>query len=197
VIRLYDFDPLRVRREKLSRIHTSGGSAPDPSSSPPAKRTSLFRKQQPEAKSVDGVRNGIHLVTDETVLAKDQPLTEETRTGRDLPYTYVQFMSTAEVTLIDGDRIVAVEVGHDGGARCRADETAARRTTELCASKSGADDYDVLSGVRRGTGVDHESWCAGPRCAVAKQVSDAWSCIYTGRLVGKGSTQQLAHADVF
>ncbi|GFZ49682.1 hypothetical protein JCM24511_07084 [Saitozyma sp. JCM 24511] len=109
VIRLYDFDPLRVRREKLSRIHASGESVPDPSSSPPAKRTSLFRKQQPEANPIDGERNGVHLVTDETVLAKDQPLTEETRTGRDLSYTYVEIESEAEVTLIDGDRIVAVE----------------------------------------------------------------------------------------
>jgi hypothetical protein len=105
VIRLYDFDPLRVRQERLSRIHLAG----EPSSSPPAKRISLLRRRS-ASNPLDGERGGIHLVTAETVLRADDPLMEESRTGRDLPYTYVDLESEASVTLIDGERVVTVEV---------------------------------------------------------------------------------------
>ncbi len=100
-LRLYDFDPLRVRKEKCDRANKT-----EPISPPPKRRSS----STPTSPPLDGDRHGVHLVTVETVLPGDHLLVGEVRTGRDLPYMYVEKVSTADVALLDGERVVAVEV---------------------------------------------------------------------------------------
>ena len=50
-------------------------------------------------------------MTAETVLRGDRPLLGETRTGRDLPYMYVEKACAAgDAALLDGERVIAVQV---------------------------------------------------------------------------------------
>ena len=114
-LRLYDFDPLRVRKEICDRTYTD---PPSPITSP---RRRLFRNSStnPHGPALDGERDGIYLVTAETVLPPQNALTSEVRTGGKLPYTYVERSSKADVALIDGERIIGVEVSDRDVVRLR------------------------------------------------------------------------------
>lgn len=120
---LYDFDPLRVRKEQLDRLHKLPPSPTTTSSSdsPPTKRRTLLPRLRSSSSStsptqsrgtlsVDGDIDGVTLVTAETVLPGYIPLMGEIRTGRDFPYMLVKRATTADVALIDGERIVEVGV---------------------------------------------------------------------------------------
>lgn len=100
-LRLYDFDPLRVRKEISDRRNAIPKRAIIGSSQPPGQ--SLY---EDEGEDVDG----INLVRSETVLPNRHPLLEEMRTGRELPYMYVERPSEIEVVLIDGERVIAIGV---------------------------------------------------------------------------------------
>lgn len=107
-LRLYDFDPLRVRKEKCDRANDT-----EPIPPPVKSRTrSLLRRASSSlpAHPLDCDRHGVHLVTAETVLPGDRPLLGEIRTGKDLPYLYVERECPADTALLDGERVVAVEV---------------------------------------------------------------------------------------
>ena len=106
-LRLYDFDPLRVRKEKCDRLNQ-----PESDSPPSAKRRSILRRSSSTASShpIDGDRDGITLVTAETVLPALSPLMEEIRTGKHLAYMYVEKPTSAHVALLDGERIGALKV---------------------------------------------------------------------------------------
>ncbi|ORY34688.1 hypothetical protein BCR39DRAFT_462572 [Naematelia encephala] len=84
-LRVYDFDPLRVRKEISDRRN-----APPPPH--------------------DGDRDGIHLVTAETDLRAVRPLCDRIKTGGKMPYMFVEKTTTADVVLVDGERIIGVEV---------------------------------------------------------------------------------------
>jgi len=118
-MRLFDFDPVRVKKEICDRKYSP--KAPVLSSSPKARRHIAFARRisgtfsrgsgdGPDVSSDDGDRDGIVLVTKETVIPKDSLLRDGLRTGGKLPYIYVDKETDAEVALIDGERIVAVAV---------------------------------------------------------------------------------------
>lgn len=107
-LRLYDFDPLRVRKEKCDRANNT-----EPIATPYPKRRSILQRSISSTATypLDGDRHGLTLVTAETVLPGAHPLVGEVRTGRDLPYMFVERATMANVALLDGERVVAVEVG--------------------------------------------------------------------------------------
>jgi len=92
-LRLYDFDPLRVRKEQYDRA-----------ANPLTRKRSLSRIRS------RGDEDGVILVMEETVLERELPLLDEVRTGRELPYLMVKRATNADVALIDGERIVEVNV---------------------------------------------------------------------------------------
>jgi len=127
-MRLFDFDPLRLKKEICDRKYS-----PDPwvsSTSPKTRRHIMLARRisgsfsrgsgdKPDSNIYDGDRDGIVLVTKETVIPKDAVLRDGLRTGGKLPYMYVDKETDAEVALIDGERIVAVAVGLYEGRDCR------------------------------------------------------------------------------
>lgn len=106
---MYDFDPLRVRREICDRTHADLDTA---SSSPKAKRRlSLPRRfSGVEEPKIDGTRDKTVLVTLPCEIKKNKLLPEGLKTGEKLPYMYAERACRGDVALIDGERIVAVGV---------------------------------------------------------------------------------------
>ena len=106
-LRLFDFDPLRVRKEKCDRANSNKQPV-----SPTDRRRSLRHLSStiPETYPLDGDIDGINLVTRETVLRGDGPLLGEMRTGSHLPYLFVDKFTSADCALLDADRIVTVQV---------------------------------------------------------------------------------------
>lgn len=92
IIRLYDFDPLRVRKACLARDRAAEAKESGQPSHKPK------RKDKPR------------LVTEQTAIGPVCPLQATTKTGADLPYTYVDIRTDAYTALIDSERIVAMEV---------------------------------------------------------------------------------------
>ena len=103
--RLYDFDPLRVRKELYDRKNS-------PTTATPRKRrlSLLRRASSTGAESVEGDRDGIVVVTTETVIKRNLLLPQGVKTGEKLPYMYVDQETEANVALIDAERIVGVSV---------------------------------------------------------------------------------------
>lgn len=87
VVRLYDFDPLRVRKARLEHAHKRESGSSDPAQ-----------------------KSKLRVVTEESVIPEVCPLKGEMRTGADLPYTYVDLHIDAETVLIDSERIIAMQV---------------------------------------------------------------------------------------
>ncbi|EIW71369.1 hypothetical protein TREMEDRAFT_27933 [Tremella mesenterica DSM 1558] len=83
---LFDFDPLRTRKE-------------------------IYDRRNDPTRRADGEEDGIVLVTAETVLEGKSPLTGQVKTGGMLPYTTVSRPTPADVALIDSERIVTIKVG--------------------------------------------------------------------------------------
>ncbi|WVW86867.1 hypothetical protein I302_108922 [Kwoniella bestiolae CBS 10118] len=133
-VRLYDFDPLRVRQELYSRrnegfvgtlptsprglvqrlmfgLSTSTPSTPATTGKEPStKRNSIEGYQK-----YDGDRDGIVLVSEETVLKKKIPLKGEIRTGRELPFIYSEkkYVREIETVVMDGERLVLFDYTDD------------------------------------------------------------------------------------
>ncbi|KAK4688537.1 DNA cross-link repair 1A protein, partial [Tremellales sp. Uapishka_1] len=124
-LQLYDFDPLRVRKEIVERSNLP---------QPPKKKSLLKRMtsrdrsdhesgftswlrplQTSTAPSVEGDHMGVKLVTAETVLSNRRPLKSVVVTGRDLPYLLVEKQTVADVVVIDGERIVAIQTADQMG----------------------------------------------------------------------------------
>ncbi|KAK8849728.1 hypothetical protein IAR55_005063 [Kwoniella newhampshirensis] len=144
-LRLYDFNPLRVRKELYERrqdgfvprakrpsANASADDGPvDPNSAPSSpirqllSAANLFSSStktdtptspvDPEHKH-DGDRDGLVLITEESVLAKKIPLDQEIRTGRDMPFIYVDKRMEGEVdtVVMDGERVVVFDSEGDG-----------------------------------------------------------------------------------
>ncbi|WRT69747.1 uncharacterized protein IL334_006738 [Kwoniella shivajii] len=125
-IRLYDFDPLRVRQELYSRRDSNfTASAPQSprgivhrlmfglstSTSPP---TSSATTPNEDIK-FDGDKDGIYLITEETVLKKKSPLDQEVRSGKDLPFIYAEkkLRKEVETVVMDGERLVVFDYRGD------------------------------------------------------------------------------------
>ena len=110
-MQLYDFDPLRVRKEYCDRRNQ-------------AAIQSRFRGSLDEdAHPYDGDRDGIELVTSETVIERCEPLTGAIITGSKLPYMMVTRPNNADVLLIDGERIISVQVSNRAGRLASANPT--------------------------------------------------------------------------
>ncbi|WWC95413.1 hypothetical protein V866_002276 [Kwoniella sp. B9012] len=145
-VRLYDFDPMRVRQEIYSRRNegfvgslptsprglvqrlmfglSTSSSAPNTSSTPPtasanekggspSKRKLLDGSQ---TQKYDGDRDGIVLVSEETVLKKKLPLKYEIKTGRELPFIYSEkrYMNREiDTVVMDGERLVLFDYTDD------------------------------------------------------------------------------------
>lgn len=103
--RLYDFDSLRVRKELCDRRNSPGTATPR------KRRLSLLRRASSTGAEIfEGERDGIVMVTAETVITKNLLLPQGAKTGEKLPYMYVDQETEANVALIDAERIVGVSV---------------------------------------------------------------------------------------
>jgi hypothetical protein len=126
-LRLYDFNPLRVRKEITDRRNalpssnkptTRSHDTTTSTSPPPPKRRSLLSRFRSDSSTrpsnpIEGSRDGIVLITEETVisLGNRSPLINEVRTGGKFPYMFVERVSNeTDVALIDAERIVAIQV---------------------------------------------------------------------------------------
>ncbi|WVQ78982.1 hypothetical protein IAT38_001074 [Cryptococcus sp. DSM 104549] len=117
-IRLFDFDPLRIRQEINDRAQV-GWKKSDPPGSPLA--ALLFPKPpRPQSESGSageyaGVKDGVHLVVGESTLEKKLPLARAVVTGSELPYMVVDRYFDVEVdaVVIDGERVVAFSEEED------------------------------------------------------------------------------------
>ncbi|OCF35179.1 hypothetical protein I316_03221 [Kwoniella heveanensis BCC8398] len=110
-VRLYDFDPLRIRRELFDRRQNNFFAAAPRSHSSIVRRLIFGLSMPPDDQRKgkhDGDRDGIHLVTEETVLKSKIPLAQEVRSGREMPFVYVEKTYTDEIdtVVMDGERIV-------------------------------------------------------------------------------------------
>jgi hypothetical protein len=121
-LRLYDFDPIRLRKEICDRKYgnlpvgsaeddiTSKSSTASPTgSTTPAKRRRGGSSGDEDVK-VDGDRDGIVLVTEETVVPSNTLLPQGLRTGSKMPYMYVEKRTSGSNSLIDAERVVIVHV---------------------------------------------------------------------------------------
>ncbi|WWC73627.1 uncharacterized protein I206_107599 [Kwoniella pini CBS 10737] len=127
-IRLYDFDPLRVRKELYSRKN-SGFVGVEPQSprgivkrlmfglststtplSSPGKSTT-----NKEETKYDGDKDGIHLITEETILKKKSPLKYEIKTGKELPFIFSENKvdGLVETVVLDGERLIIFDYQND------------------------------------------------------------------------------------
>ncbi|WWD20355.1 hypothetical protein CI109_104831 [Kwoniella shandongensis] len=139
-LRLYDFNLLRVRKELYDRRDINFEAEPsdteeptirdegilsDPLQrllsatnllSPSSNKNKTPTPRAPEHK-YDGDRDGIVLVTEETVLPKLVPLDQEIRTGRDMPYLYVDkpLEDDVDAVVLDGERVVIFDSEGDEG----------------------------------------------------------------------------------
>ncbi|WVF68505.1 hypothetical protein IAT40_003272 [Kwoniella sp. CBS 6097] len=109
-VRLYDFDPLRVRKELLDRKQNNF-MADSPRSQSSVVRRLIFGLSMPPDErqgKYDGDRDGIHLVTEETVLKNKTPLTSEIRSGKEMPFVYVEKTYADEIVTVvmDAERLV-------------------------------------------------------------------------------------------
>ena len=100
---MYDFDPLRVRKERLARKHRL----------PP----SVSRDDEAAInEAVQGDVDGIELVLDETTLPAELRLRDSITTGKQLPFIKVSRPlrggGPPPVPLIDSERIIIVREGH-------------------------------------------------------------------------------------
>lgn len=103
LLKLFDFDPLRVRKELSDRRNA------DPNRQiivDPQSRTTFGAVQDYEGEDTLGVG----LIRAESILKDRLPFIGEIRTGRDLPFLYVEKPSEFETVCIDGERIVAIGV---------------------------------------------------------------------------------------
>ena len=112
-LKIYDFDPLRVRKEKCDRANEIQPTSP----SPPPQRRTFFRPSPKHNPSfpLDGDHHGLILITAETVLSANGSIRgHETRTGKDLPYMFVERDSEAGIPLLDGERVILAKASRRG-----------------------------------------------------------------------------------
>jgi hypothetical protein len=100
---LYDFDPIRVRKERVARIHRLP--------------TSVARDDEAAVNTaVEGEVDGVDLVLSDTVMPAGQRLEHPVPTGKFLPYLKVSRPlrgtgGSMPVALIDSERILIVREG--------------------------------------------------------------------------------------
>lgn len=144
-VRLYDFNPLRVKREISRRSdlsskgnHISRLSAPDVIQSQSSSTTYTSGRSRTGLRSesmsssvgpslvpptpaslvkspLDGEIDGLTLILSETVLREQLPLSAEIRTGREFPFMFVEKVCQAETFLLDDERLIAVYVSLELG----------------------------------------------------------------------------------
>jgi hypothetical protein len=119
-LQLYDFDPLRVRKELSDRKNSQSPvtSVALPRGAPGAPRGSrsfLERLREPapstplkehEGKGADGVQ----LVMSDVVHKNRRVFVKTVTTGGALPYLLAERLCTADTVLLDGERIVTLDV---------------------------------------------------------------------------------------
>ncbi|WWC92861.1 uncharacterized protein L201_007822 [Kwoniella dendrophila CBS 6074] len=134
-IRLYDFDPLRVRQELYSRrndnfiarapqsprgivqrlmfgLSTSSITSKHENDSTTSSSGGKSNKEQGKH---DGDRDGIHLITEETILKKKSPLAVEVKSGRELPFIYSEkkIKKQVETVVLDSERLIIFDYRGD------------------------------------------------------------------------------------
>lgn len=120
--RIYDFDPLRVRKLQLERARLTEGSSDSPTSSiASASRLKRPRASSDSASAVpsrDSEVDGIYLFQEETVLPAREPLLSEIRTGSEFPYMCSEkdafadfgYRGNSSIMLLDESRLVLILV---------------------------------------------------------------------------------------
>nr|XP_018260252.1 uncharacterized protein I303_07169 [Kwoniella dejecticola CBS 10117]OBR82410.1 hypothetical protein I303_07169 [Kwoniella dejecticola CBS 10117] len=125
-IRLYDFDPLRVRRELYMRKNI-GFVGHEPQSPRGIVKRLMFGLSTSSSNSpkspgclvedtkYDGEKDGITLITEETVLKKKSPLLSEIRTGRELPFMFSEkkVEGLVQTVVLDSERLIIFDYEGD------------------------------------------------------------------------------------